>query len=195
MGCRVMRAHVDREHLLFGFQFELDSGDPLGQFGREVGDRDLFVAQGAGLADRPGLPDFTVVKCVFDAPSLPPARVGHFVTGEDHRLATDREVPALRPADVVLGHQDPRRSGWPSKTMPKKSWTSRSWKSAVGKSSTTDGTTGRVSPSLGTVERPSVSSISIDEPVHRNRIPDRPRRRCSPGRRPRTGWARPPGPG
>src|SRR5262245_56344257 len=38
---------------------------------------------------------------------------GHLalVAGEDHRVAADREVPAQRPADVVLGVQDPPQVG------------------------------------------------------------------------------------
>src|SRR4051794_13160044 len=34
-----------------------------------------------------------------------------FVVGEGDGLATDREVAPLRPADVVLGHQDPPQVG------------------------------------------------------------------------------------
>ena len=33
------------------------------------------------------------------------------VVGEEDGLAADREVAALRPADVVLGHQDPPQVG------------------------------------------------------------------------------------
>ena len=43
------------------------------------------------------------------------------VVGEEDGLAADREVAALGPADVVLGHQDPPQVGWPRKTIPKKS--------------------------------------------------------------------------
>src|SRR4051812_28939452 len=34
-----------------------------------------------------------------------------FLVGEGGRLAADREVAPLRPADVVLGHQDPAQIG------------------------------------------------------------------------------------
>ena len=61
-----MRAHVDREHLLLRLELELDSGDPLRQLGGEIGDRDLFVAERAGLAHGAGLPDLAVMECVFD---------------------------------------------------------------------------------------------------------------------------------
>src|SRR5436190_4139548 len=33
------------------------------------------------------------------------------VVGEGHGLAADREVTPLRPADVVVGQQDPRQAG------------------------------------------------------------------------------------
>src|SRR5215204_683396 len=41
-----------------------------------------------------------------DRPSLEPPRHLHLVVGEQHRLAADREVAALRVALVVLGHED-----------------------------------------------------------------------------------------
>lgn len=113
VGSGVMRAHVDREHLLLRLKFELDPGDPVGKLGGEVGNRDLFVAEGC----RPDAARGREV-CLPCGPSLPPTRVGHFIAGEDHRFATDREVAALWPADVVLRHQDPAQVGMAFKDDP-----------------------------------------------------------------------------
>src|SRR6187399_1147171 len=45
-----------------------------------------------------------VIRC--PASLVPPRRLD-LVVREQHRLAADGEIAALRPADVVLGHQDP----------------------------------------------------------------------------------------
>src|SRR5215208_2665364 len=52
-------------------------------------------------------PMLTVITSVRSASSA----IGVLVVGEGHRLAADGEVPALRPADVVIGKQDPPQVG------------------------------------------------------------------------------------
>ena len=95
----VVRPHVDRHQLLLGLE-RLAGGGPL--HGR--------AADHLGLGARDDVS--------AQVRSFEPPRDFALVAGEDHRLAAHREVAALRPADVVLGHQDPPQVGMAAEDDP-----------------------------------------------------------------------------
>ena len=98
----VVRAQVDGQQLVLGLEQLAGLGalDRRGADDRRRGLGEQVAAGGRGAAA-----SLDAVAAVRR--SLRSTRDLVLVVGEDHRLAADREVAALRPADVDLRQQDP----------------------------------------------------------------------------------------
>ena len=84
---------------------------------RSIGEVPITSAVVAAITSPPvGGPPGVRVPCRSEVTA--PTRDLALVVGEDHRLAADREVAPLRPADVDLGHQDPAQVGVAAKDDP-----------------------------------------------------------------------------